>query len=81
MAKYKKFNDGMQLVDQILALDGYNYYGYVRWGRNTQWMIMREKTDQTEYRFKIGASDYATNWANKDSLTGWKRPDEFSIDT
>lgn len=55
--------DGMNVVDIAEAVDGYNYYGFLR--HNGNWAIMREKTDGTEYRFAIGADSYTTAWTNK----------------
>ena len=57
MSKYNEYLDGMTLVDQALDESGYNYYGYIR--TNGEWAIMRQKTDESEYRFKVGASGYS----------------------
>jgi len=77
MAKYKKFIDGMEIADIAYSEDGYNYYGYVRWGANPVWGILREKTDLTEYRWTIGKSDYPTNWTGRAGLN-YKRANAFS---
>jgi hypothetical protein len=53
---------------------GYNYYAFCR--ASGQWKILREKTDGTEYRFAVGASDFATGFAARASLT-YKRPDQL----
>jgi|APFre7841882654_1041346.scaffolds.fasta_scaffold345769_1 hypothetical protein len=52
----------------------YNYYGFTR--NDKSYTIMRVKTDGSEIRYKIGASTYATDWANRATL-GYKRPDEY----
>ena len=66
MQKYVNITEGMKVVDIAKEESGYNYYGHIR--HNGEWAIMREKTDQSEYRFKIGASDYSTNWSTRGSL-------------
>ena len=77
MAKYTKFNAGMEIADIASNEGGYNYYGYVRWGANPVWGILREKTDQTEYRWAIGTADYSTNWTGRAGLN-YKRANAFS---
>ena len=77
MAKYKKFVDGMEIADIASSEGGYNYYGYTRWGNNSQWAILREKTDQSEYRWAVGKSNYATNWTGRAGLN-YKRANAFS---
>lgn len=62
--------DNHVLVDVALDVSGYNYYGYLDSGRDSRYVIMREKTDATEYRFAFGkGSDYTTAWGTKASLT------------
>jgi len=63
MGRHTNILDGAQIADISLAEGGYNYYGYVRTGGT--WIIMRENTAQTEYRYKVGASDYATAFTNR----------------
>jgi hypothetical protein len=65
MSRYTTLTDGMLVVDQVTE-GNYTYYGMVRF--NGEWLIMRQKTDDSEYRFKIGAHDYSTNWTNRTSL-------------
>ena len=67
MSKFNTILEGMKVVDVANAEGGYNYYGNIR--KNGEWAIMRENTAQTQYRFKLGASNYATNWTNRASLT------------
>jgi len=67
MQRYKDITEGAKIVDVVKEESGYNYYGYIR--ANGEWVIMRENTAQTQYRFKLGASNYATNWTNRASLT------------
>lgn len=56
MNRFTKITDGATCVDIASSEGGYNYYGYIR--NNGEWIILREKTDGTEYRFKSGASGY-----------------------
>lgn len=67
MSRFNSITEGATVVDIANGVGSYNYYGFIR--KNGEWIIMREKTDQTEYRFAFGASDYSTNWTNKASLT------------
>lgn len=52
----------------------YNYYGYV--SHDGAWVIMREKSDETEYRYCIGSSGYTTAWSARASKV-FKRSNEF----
>ncbi|RLF57208.1 MAG: hypothetical protein DRN27_08205 [Thermoplasmata archaeon] len=65
MSKYNSITDGMKIVDTVEDDGGYNYYGYIR--ANGEWVIMRENTAQTEYRYKIGARGY--DFSNRASGT------------
>ena len=71
MSKYNDLIEGMNVTDIANDEGGYNYYGYVRVkGTNEgEWVIIRENTAQTEYRYAIGGSGYSTNWTNRASLT------------
>ena len=69
MGKYTTMLDGCTIMNQALAENDYNYYGFVRTGTSGTWVIMREKTDQTEFRYAYGSSDYETNWANRENLS------------
>lgn len=65
---------GYDIVDIRENESGYNYFGFAR-GDGT-WRILREKTDGTEYRFVVGAKDYAINFPNRATLT-YKRADQL----
>ncbi len=56
--------DGTTIVDIAKAELGFNYYLYVRPGGSG--IIMREKVDETEYRFYFfrGSTDKLTRIAN-----------------
>jgi len=43
------------------------YYGYI--SGSGSWIIMENDTDEGTYRYKIGSSLYAANWAARESLT------------
>ena len=72
MNRFKSILDGVELADRSPNENGYNYYGYVR--HNGEWIIIREKIDNTEYRYKVGADNYVTNWNNHVSLKNYSRP-------
>ena len=61
--RYTELIKGKWVVDIANGEDGYNYYFYV--GRDSSWVIMRENTAQTEYRFALGIDDLSTNWADR----------------
>lgn len=64
------------ICDAALDVGGYNYYGYVsRFDKS--WAILKAKTDNTEYRYATGTSDYATAFAAYASQT-YLRPDQFN---
>jgi len=67
MQKSSGITDGMKIVDTAEAVGGYNYYGYLR--HNGEYVIMRENTAETEYRYNIGGYDYSTNWTNKATIS------------
>lgn len=67
MPKYKSIVAGSFIADISLAEGGYNYYGRIR--TNGEWVIIREKTDGTEYRVAVGADAYSTNWSGRTGLT------------
>lgn len=52
----------------------YNYYGFLR--TDGSWVILREKSDETEYRFTVGSSGYASAWDARTSRT-YSRADSF----
>jgi hypothetical protein len=58
---------GLDIVEVRENEAGYNYYGYAR--ANGCWKILREKTDNTEYRFAVGSSDFETAFAARTTLT------------
>lgn len=65
------------IVGQALNLDGYNYYAYVSSGTDSQLIIMREKTDETEYKYYFGAgSNFETLWGQK-TLLGYLYPSQL----
>lgn len=61
--RYTALTEGKWVVDIANSEGGYNYYGYI--GRDSSWVIMRESTAQTEYRFAFGGSGYSTAWTNR----------------
>ena len=67
MPKYKKIIEGMSIVDIANSEDGYNYYGYIR--TNGEWAILRAKTDNTEFRIKVGSSGYEAAFTARASHT------------
>lgn len=67
MSRFAQLTENKWVVDIANGEGGYNYYGYI--GKDGSWVIMRENTSQTEYRFKVGGSEYVTNWTNRASLT------------
>lgn len=58
-----------QISDEDSASD-VRYYGYQR-ENTTDWYILKVdcSIDPITYRYAAGASDYATNWTNRASLT------------
>lgn len=75
MSQYNTLFDGKHLSDFFGNEGGYNYYVYI--SITNSWLIMREKTDETEYRFAMGGSGASTARTNRASLT-YKQPDEFT---
>lgn len=65
MQKFKNITEGMKVVDISKDEGGYNYYGYLR--HNGEWVIMREATNQLQYRYKVGADAYSTAWTARTS--------------
>ena len=69
--KAKEFFLGGNVPSRLMVHDvdkvgtgGYNYYGYLE--ENGMWMIQREKTDGTEYRYRSGiTTPYSTAWTNR----------------
>ncbi len=51
MSRYTKITDGTNVVDIAPNESGFNYYLFTRPGGSG--VIMREKTDETEYRFYL----------------------------
>jgi len=66
---YKTILDGKLLHDVATGESGetsgstYNYYGYLH--PSGTWCIMRELSDESEYRFLIGKSSYSSAWTNR----------------
>lgn len=77
MSRYTSLLDGMELVTIVENETGYNYYGYSRWGRN-EWLIMREKTDSTEYLYAIGKGSFDNAWTARASKN-YKKPTDFTV--
>lgn len=61
-----RITEGMMIADTSLAEGGYNYYGYVR--KDGAWVIIRENTGETEYRYRIGSENYSTGWSGRTGL-------------
>lgn len=67
--RYRTILDGSTVSDVDENASGeesgatYNYYGYAR--TDGSWIIMREKTDGTEFRFTVGSDSYASNWDDR----------------
>ena len=66
MSRFNTIIAGASVANMASAEGGYNYYGYIR--TNGEWIIMRENTAQTEYRFAFGNADYSTNWTGRAGL-------------
>jgi hypothetical protein len=79
-SKYNILTHGCQLADVAEAESGFNYYGLVR--VDGTWVIMREKTDETEYRFAVGngkvGNVYADKFADREQLN-YRLPYEFGF--
>lgn len=57
------------LICDVATVGDYNYYGYVSAGEDSRYVIVREKTDESEYRYTFGSgSNYAVDFANKANL-------------
>ena len=67
MNRFTKIIDNKVIVDIAKDESGYNYYGYI--ANDGSWVIMRENTAQTQYRYVAGSSNYTTNWTNRATLT------------
>jgi hypothetical protein len=63
----ENYLSGYDIAEQRESEAGYNYYGYTC--PNGSWRILRVKTDETEYRFAIGKTDFETNFTNRASLS------------
>ena len=77
MSRYTSLLEGMELVKIAESEGGYNYYLYSRWGR-TEWLIMREKTDSTEYLYAIGKGSADNAWTARASKN-YKQPASFNV--
>ncbi|MHA1737416.1 MAG: hypothetical protein ACTSWD_02450 [Candidatus Heimdallarchaeota archaeon] len=74
----KRTLDDKMIVDVEMAVGGYNYYGYVSPGADSQYIIMRENIAETEYRYAYG-SDFDTDWnAGDPSGLTFIRPSELN---
>ena len=68
--------DNFYLHDYAENESGYNYRGFIN--RSGQSFIMREKTDETEYRYSAGGISLSA-WANRGTLT-YTNLNNISID-
>lgn len=59
--------EGKDVKDIAESEGGYNYYGFSN--KKGEWVIMREKTDGTEYRYAIAGTGYTTAWTGRASLS------------
>jgi len=67
--------DDMLICDVALAEGGYNFYGYLSSGADSRFIILRETTGETEYRYAFGkAADYAAAWAARATTTEFRLP-------
>jgi len=71
--------DGKMIVDVAMAVTGYNYYGYVSPGADSQYIVMQENIAETEYRYAYGSgSAYVADWnAGDPSALNFVRPNEL----
>jgi hypothetical protein len=74
MSRYTSILDGTNILDKAVDIN-YNYFLFVR--GDSSWVILREKLDNTEYRYASGSSASSTAWTNRASLT-YKTADEFN---
>ena len=77
MGRYTSLLEGMELVKTAENETGYNYYCYSRWGR-AEWLILREKTDSTEYLYAIGKGSVDNAWTARASKS-YKKPADFTV--
>jgi len=77
MGRYTSLLEGMECVKISNSEGGYNYYGYSRWGRQ-EWLILREKTDGTEYLFAIGKGSFDNAWSAR-TAKNYKKPVQFNV--
>lgn len=78
--------EGTNLTDvatgEVHSVDAgtFNYYGYSK--PDGSWVILREKDDESEYRFDIGSAnqgdDYPTAYTDRQNRT-YKRADQFNV--
>ncbi len=70
--------DGCQIVDVRKNESGYNYYTYLSSGTTSRSVFMREKTDETEYRYFYGVgSNYDADFSARASLN-YIKPNELN---
>ena len=68
MSNITTLTKGKWVVDISTGEGGYNYYAFVH-PEKGQVVLMREKTDGTEYLFKNGNFDLTLAWTNRASGT------------
>lgn len=72
--RYFTVLDGCSINDVANAESGYNYYLFLRPGGSG--VIMREKENETEYRFSLFGEFTESIWTNHASLN-YKRTSEY----
>ena len=77
MSRYTSLLDGMDILKIAENESGYSYYLFARWGRE-EWLIMREKTDSTEYLYAIGKGSADNAWTAR-ATKNYKQPTEFTV--
>jgi len=76
MSKYNTIFDGKFLTDVAMGETGYNYYSYL--DVNSNWVILRENTDENEYRVVTGHGNYSSIWTLRADQS-YKKMEDISI--
>ncbi len=69
MSRYARIIDGASVTDIVKSELGFNYYLFARPGGSG--VIMREKTDETEYRFYLFAGKNTQNESTTNAQAQW----------